>query len=57
MLNKLFLGYLNTPAAPYLVYLSGLLLTVTVFTAKVIQFTVVSGILAIVLIDKNSARP
>ena len=57
MLNKLFLGYLNTLAAPYLVYLSGLSLIVTVFTAKVVQFTVVSGIFTIVLIDKNSARP
>jgi hypothetical protein len=56
MLNKLFLGYLNTLAAPYLVHLSGLSLTVAVFTAKVVQFMVVLGILTIVLIDKNSAR-
>jgi hypothetical protein len=55
MLNELFLGYLNTLTAPYLVYFSGLSLTVTVFTAKVIQFIVVLGVLAIVLIDKNSA--
>ena len=54
MLNELFLGYPNTPAAPYLVHLGGLLLTVTVFTAKVVQFVVVSGVLAMVLIDKNS---
>ena len=54
MLNELFLGYLNTPAIPYLVYLGGLLLIVTVFTAKVIQFVVVSGVLIMVLIDKNS---
>jgi hypothetical protein len=57
MLNKLFPGHLNTPAASYLVHLSGLSLMAAVFTAKVIQFTVVSGILAIVLIDENSARP
>jgi len=57
MLNKLFLGHLNSPAAPYLVYLSGLLLTVAVFAAKVVQFAVVSGMLAIVLTDKNGARP
>ena len=56
MLNELFLGHPNTPAAPYLVHLSGLSLTVAVFTAKVIQFTVVSGILTMVLTDKNSAR-
>jgi len=36
MLNKLFLGHPNSPAAPYLVHLSGLLLTVAVFAAKVI---------------------
>ena len=57
MLNKLFLGHPNTLAASYLVYLSGLSLTAAVFTAKVIQFTVVSGILTIVLTDENSARP
>ena len=57
MLNKLFPGHLNSPAAPYLVHLSGLLLTVTVFAVKVVQFTVVLGILTIVLIDENSARP
>jgi len=56
MLNKLFLGHLNSPAAPYLVHLSGLLLTVAVFTAKVVQFAVVLGMLAIVLTDKNGAR-
>ena len=52
MLNELFLGHLNTPAAPYLVYLGGLLLTVTVFTTKVVQFVVVLGVLTIVLTDK-----
>ena len=57
MLNELFLGYPNTPAVPYLVHLSGLSLTVAIFAAKVVQFTVVSGILAIVLIDENSTRP
>ena len=57
MLNELFLGHLNTPAAPHLVYLGGLSLMVTVFTAKVVQFAVVSGVLAMVLTDKNSARP
>ena len=57
MLNKLFLGHLNTPAAPYLMHLGGLLLTVTVFTAKVVQFIIVLGILAVVLTDKNSTRP
>jgi len=36
MLNKLFLGYPNTLAAPYLVYLGGLSLTVAIFTAKVV---------------------
>ena len=53
MLNELFLGYLNTPAIPYLVYLGGLLLTVTVFTTKVVQFAVVLGMLAVVFIDEN----
>lgn len=57
MLNKLFLGHPNTPAAPYLVHLGGLSLTVAVFTAKVVQFAVVSGVLAMVLADKNGARP
>jgi hypothetical protein len=57
MLNKLFPGHPNTPAAPYLVHLGGLSLTVTVFTAKVVQFAVVSGILTMVLTDENSARP
>ena len=57
MLNELFLGHLNTPAAPYLVHLSSLSLIVAVFTAKVVQFAVVSGILAIVLADENSTRP
>ena len=56
MLNKLFPGHLNTPAAPYLVRLGGLSLTVAVFTAKVVQFAVVSGILAVVLTDENGAR-
>ena len=56
MLNKLFLGYLNTLAAPYLIYLSGLSLTVAIFTAKVIQFIVVLGMLTVILTDKNSAR-
>ena len=57
MLNELFLGYLNTLAAPYLVYFGGLLLTVTVFTTKIVQFAVVLGVLTIILINKNSARP
>ena len=57
MLNKLFLGHLNSPAAPYLVHLSGLSLTVAVFAAKVVQFVVVSGMLAMVLVDENGARP
>ena len=56
MLNELFLGYLNTLAAPYLVYFGGLLLTVTVFTAKVVQFAVVLGVFAMVFTDKNSVR-
>ena len=53
MVNELFLGYLNTPTVPHLVHLSGLSLTVTVFTAKVVQFAVVLGMLAVVFIDKN----
>ena len=57
MLNKLFLGHLNSPATPHLVHLSGLLLTVAVFAAKVVQFAVVLGMLAMVLADKNGARP
>jgi len=57
MLNKLFLGHLNSLAVPYLVHLSGLLLTVAVFAAKVVQFAVVLGILAMVLTDENGARP
>ena len=57
MLNELFLGHLNTLTIPYLVYLSGLSLTVTIFTAKVVQFAVVLSILAIILIDKNSTQP
>ena len=57
MLNKLFLEHPNSLAAPHLVYLSGLSLMVAVFAAKVVQFTVVLGILAIVLTDENSAWP
>ena len=57
MVNELFLSHLNTPAVPYLVYLSSLLLTVAVFTAKVVQFVVVLGMFAIVLIDENSTWP
>ena len=53
MLNKLFLSHLNTPAVPYLMHLSGLLLTVAVFTTKVVQFAVVLGMLAVVFIDEN----
>ena len=34
--RKLLLGYLNIPAAVLLVYLSSLLLLVTIFTAEVI---------------------
>jgi len=57
MLNKLFPGHPNTPAAPYLVHFSGLLLTVTVFTTKVVQFAVVSGMLAVILTDENNTQP
>ena len=57
MLNKLFLDHLNTLAVPYLIYLSGLLLTVTVFTAKIVQFAVVLGMLTVILTDKNGMRP
>ena len=53
MLNKLFLGYLNNLTTPYLVYFSGFLLTVTVFTTKIVQFAVVLGMLAVVFIDEN----
>ena len=57
MLNKLFLGHPNTPAVPYLVYFGGLSLTVTIFTTKVVQFAVVSGMLTVVLTDENGTRP
>ena len=56
MLNELFLGNLNTLAIPYLVYLGGLLLTVAVFTTKVVQFAVVLGMLTVILINENGAR-
>ena len=56
MLNELFPGHPNTPAAPHLVHFSGLSLTVAVFTTKIIQFAVVSGVLAIVLTNKNSTQ-
>ena len=56
MLNKLFLGYLNNLTTPYLVYFSGFLLMVTVFTTKIVQFAVVLDILTIVLIDENSVQ-
>ena len=54
MLNKPFLGHLNNLAILYLVHFSSLLLIVTVFAIKVIQFMVVLSIFIIVLIKNNN---
>jgi hypothetical protein len=53
MARELLLGYLNTPAAVLLVYLSSLLLIITVLTVEVIQLIVILGVLTMVFIAKD----
>ena len=50
--RQLLLGYTYTLAATLLVYLSGLLLPVTILTIKVVQFTLVSRVITIVFTDE-----
>ena len=50
--RQLLLGYTYTPAATLLVHLSGFLLPVAIFTAKVVQFAPVSRVIAIVFTDE-----
>ena len=57
MAKKLLLGYLNTPAAVLLVYLSGLSLPVAVLTAEVVQLAVIPGVLTMVFTAKDIVWP
>jgi len=50
--RQLLLGYTYTPAATLLVHLNGFSLPVAILTAKVIQFALVSRVIAIVFIDE-----